>query len=268
MNLIQRIDDIAKESKAKVGIGVRYPHDWVVQFAEEAKDSADILLIGDEGKIKETGTKLEIFGSTDPERELVKLLVEGRIDAAVRGNLKASETLNHLKDQVGLKKVCRIALLQTASGNLFFLAPVGIDEGKNADEKVELIIRGCKFLKRLDFETKVGVLSGGRHGDVGRSEMVDRSLKEAEVVVHRVTKMGIDAAHHQILIEDAIKESNIIIAPDGISGNLIFRTLVFLGGGIGFGAPILMDKVFIDTSRAGDSYGRAIKLASALAGRL
>ncbi|MDY6865206.1 MAG: methanogenesis marker protein Mmp4/MtxX [Halobacteriota archaeon] len=268
MNLIDKIDDIAKESRSKVGIGVRYPHDRVVQLAEEVKDYAEILLIGDEEKIRETGTKLDILGSINPEEDLVKLLVSGRIDAAVRGNLKASETLNHLKIQVGLKKIFRIALLETASGDLFFLAPVGIDEGKNADEKVELIVRGCKFLKRLDFETKVGVLSGGRHGDLGRSEVVDRSLEEAEVVVRRVTDLGIDATHYQILIEDAIKESNIIIAPDGITGNLIFRTLVFLGGGMGYGAPILMDRVFIDTSRASDSYGRAIKLASALAGRL
>ncbi|MDL5501593.1 MAG: methyltransferase, partial [Candidatus Methanoperedens sp.] len=52
--------------------------------------------------------------------------------------------------------------------------------------------------------------------------------------------------------------------PDGISGNLIFRTLVFLGGGYGHGAPVLMEKVFVDTSRVGGHYTRAIMLASAL----
>ncbi len=35
--------------------------------------------------------------------------------------------------------------------------------------------------------------------------------------------------------------------PDGISGNLIFRMLVFLGGGYWYGAPVLMEKVFVDT---------------------
>nr|HML26066.1 methyltransferase [Methanomethylovorans sp.] len=63
-----------------------------------------------------------------------------------------------------------------------------------------------------------------------------------------------------------IKEANFLIAPDGISGNLIFRTLVFLGCGDGMGAPILMDKyVFVDTSRVGGHYAKAIMVAGALA---
>jgi len=76
--------------------------------------------------------------------------------------------------------------------------------------------------------------------------------------------MGISAKNYSILIEDAIKDANLIIAPDGISGNLIFRTLVFLGGGNGFGAPVLMEKVFVDTSRVKEDSARAIMLASAL----
>ena len=267
MNLLNKIDTIAKDSKARVGIGVVAPQDRVIRFAEGAKDFADVVLVGYEEEIITTGTELEIINSKCQEKELVKLLVDGEIDAAVRGNLRSSETLNQLKKQMNLEKIYRIALLKTASGDVFFLAPVGIDEGKNASEKIEIIRRGRELLRRFDVEAKVGVLSGGRFGDVGRSEIVDKSLKESELIVEEVTKIGIDAKHHQILIEDAVKESNIIIAPDGISGNLIFRTLVLLGSGIGFGAPILVEKVFIDTSRAAESYGRAIKLASALAER-
>ena len=33
-----------------------------------------------------------------------------------------------------------------------------------------------------------------------------------------------------------------LIAPDGISGNLVFRTLHFLGGGKALGAPILQHR--------------------------
>jgi len=39
---------------------------------------------------------------------------------------------------------------------------------------------------------------------------------------------------------------------------------VFLGGGHGYGAPVLMDKVFVDTSRVKEDAKRAIMLASAL----
>ena len=59
--------------------------------------------------------------------------------------------------------------------------------------------------------------------------------------------------HDEILIEKAIDDkSNLIIAPNGISGNLIYRTLVHLGGGKAYGA-IYMDigHIIIDTSRVG-----------------
>ena len=75
----------------------------------------------------------------------------------------------------------------------------------------------------------------------------------------------IDAKHYFILIEDAIKDgANFILAPDGISGNLIFRSIVLLGGGKGHGAVTLgMDEIYIDTSRSNDveGYKRALEFA-------
>jgi len=56
-----------------------------------------------------------------------------------------------------------------------------------------------------------------------------------------------------------------IIAPDGISGNFAFRTLLFLCRARAFGAPVLMEKVFVDSSRARGDFNGPIMLASALA---
>ncbi|MDD1704009.1 MAG: phosphotransacetylase, partial [Methanoregula sp.] len=67
------------------------------------------------------------------------------------------------------------------------------------------------------------------------------------------------------LIEDAIEDCGLIIAPDGISGNLVFRTLAFLGGGISHGAPVVnISKIFVDTSRASPNYTNALWRAAAL----
>jgi predicted methyltransferase MtxX (methanogen marker protein 4) len=96
---------------------------------------------------------------------------------------------------------------------------------------------------------------------------VDRSLEEADEVVARVSSSGVEAKHYQILIEEAAQDCNMIIAPDGISGNLIFRTLHFLGDGKALGAVVLnIDRVFVDTSRAKSSYIDSIAMASALVG--
>ena len=97
-------------------------------------------------------------------------------------------------------------------------------------------------------------------GDLGRHHNVDRSLADAELVA-RLS----GGVHYEILIEDAIRECGVIIAPDGISGNFIFRTLTFLGSGHGHGAPVMnIDKIFIDTSRATPHYANAIRLAECL----
>ena len=89
---------------------------------------------------------------------------------------------------------------------------------------------GAEHISRLGISPMIGVLSGGRIEDIGRNILVDRTLADGELVANRAMKLGLNAKHYTILIEEAIKESNFIVAPDGISGNLIFRTVAFLGG--------------------------------------
>ena len=163
-----------------------------------------------------------------PETALVSDLMTGAIDAAVRGTLPAKATLQALKTAAGVDHLERIALLETAGGKKFLFAPVGIDEGWTVADKLALIRKGRLVARRFGLPEKVGVLSGGRFGDVGRHARVDRSMADAELVA----RLG-DAVHCEILIEDAVESCGLIIAPDGISGNLVFRTLTFLGAGHG-----------------------------------
>lgn len=264
MSLLSDIENKARKNHARIGLGISKVSEKLVKSAQDASDYADVVLVGDEKEIKRIGTDLDIIHSDSPSEKLIELLLTGKIDGAVRGTLSATKTLSELKRSMNVKKLYRVALLETADGRPFFLAPVGIDEGNSVEDKVELIKRGAEHFRRLGVEMKVGILSGGRFEDKGRDKTVDRTLEDAESVTGKVRDLGIQAKNYSILIEDAIEEANFIIAPDGISGNLIFRTLVFLGGGYGHGAPVLMEKVFIDTSRVGGHYTRAIMLASAL----
>ncbi len=264
MDILSEIEKKARINHARIGLGIGELSEKLIKSAEEAGEYADVVLVGDEKKIKATGTGLEVIHSSEASRTLVELLASGDIDGAVRGTLSATKTLSMLKKSFGMKRLYRVALLETAGGIPFFLAPVGIDEGSSVDDKIELVKRGVEHIGRLGIEAKVGILSGGRFEDVGRDKNVDRTLRDAEIVTKELCDAGINATNYSILIEDAIEEVNFIIAPDGISGNLIFRTLVFLGGGHGYGAPVLMEKVFVDTSRVKEDAGRAIMLASAL----
>lgn len=265
MNILYEIEKKAKANHARIGLGMGVVSETLIRSAQDAREYADVVLVGDEEQIRVTGTELEIIHSTEASKKLVDMLVKGEIDGAVRGTLGATKTLSSLKKSLGMKKLYRIALMETADGIPFFLAPVGIDEGNSVEDKIELVKSGTELMKRLGIDAQVGILSGGRFEDRGRDSTVDRTLDEAEIVTQRLLDMGIRATNYSILIEDAVKGANFVIAPDGISGNLIFRTLAFLGGGHGYGAPVLMDKVFVDTSRAKGDVSRAIILASALA---
>jgi len=267
-NMIEAIRNRAKACRARVGVGIGIADDTaseaVISDIESACEFADVVLIGDEKELSATGTDLEIIHSDQPEVELVDRLVDGRIDAAVRGTLGATKTLGYLKSALGVSRLDRLALLTTADSVPFFLVPVGIDEGNSVADRVDLVSKSVNAIRRFGITEKVAVLSGGRFEDAGRSEIVDQSLADGEVVTERLCELGIDAKHYGILIEDAIGVANVIVAPDGITGNLIFRTLTFLGGGGGFGAPVLADLVFVDTSRVKVKFSDAIMLASAL----
>jgi len=266
-DLVDIIRKKAIQNRSKVAIGIRDATKKIISSAEEANDKgfAEVILVGNQQDLMSLGTYLEIVGTDEPEKVMVDLLASGHVDAAVRGTARAYDTLSYLKRTLGMKRLHRVALLTTADGTPFFIAPVGIDEGDDLADKMEFARLGSEHIRRFGIEPVLGVLSGGRMGDLGRNLRVDRTLADGEFIVNRLNEMGIKAKHYTILIEDAIKESNFILAPDGISGNLIFRTLVFLGCGDGMGAPVLMDRyVFVDTSRVGGHYTKAIMVAGAL----
>ncbi|PKL65335.1 MAG: phosphotransacetylase [Methanomicrobiales archaeon HGW-Methanomicrobiales-3] len=203
---------------------------------------------------------VSVIEHVQPEQALVGDLAAGTIAAAVRGTLPANSTLKALKNAMGVDHLERIALLETARGRKFLLAPVGVDEGWTIEEKTELIRKGQAIAKKFGLPEKVGVLSGGRLGDIGRHQRVDTSITDAQVVAELT-----GATHCEILIEDAVETCGLIIAPDGISGNLIFRTLVFLGAGHGHGAPVVnISRIFVDSSRASPNYTNALLLAASL----
>jgi len=200
----------------------------------------------------------------DPEM-LVDDLATGKIDAAIRGDMSSSVLLPILKRRMGLKALQRIVFLELLNGKMIIMAPVGIDEGWSDAQREELARQSVKMAKRIGLGTKIAVMSGGRCEDVGRCKAVDRSIGSARHIEKQLKSEGYDAYHCQILIEDAVENADILIAPEGITGNIIFRTLHFIGGAKALGAPVVnLDKVFIDTSRVKTDYTDSIALAMRL----
>ena len=246
----------------RIGIGIAEDPDKVIASANRVSGPFETICYCHPDVVdRKTAQKnVQVLEHPHPEQALVDDLVSGKIDAAVRGTLPSNSTLKALKKAMGVDHLERIALLETVHGKKFLLTPVGVDEGWTVEEKLELIKKGRIIAKKIGLPEKVGVLSGGRLGDRGRHPRVDASMAEAEIVA----RQG-NATNCEILIEDAVETCGLIIAPDGISGNLIFRTLTLLGGGLAHGAPVAnISRIFVDSSRASPNYTNALLLAASL----
>ncbi len=201
----------------------------------------------------------------ESEDQLIELLTSGAVDAAIRGSLSASLIMSKLKNIY--PELYRASYIEIKNKK-FLLAPVGIDEGETVSQKFQIAILGSKFLEAEGIKPSIAVLSSGRPHDKGRNKRVDESMDAGEELTELIQKRSIDVKHYYALIEDAITDgANFIIAPDGIVGNTIFRTLVLVAGANSYGAVALgMKEIYIDTSRSQDleGYKRALKFANCL----
>ena len=257
---VKSLRDLSQAKRARIGIGIWNANEDLIASLQSATKFADLLLVGEPC----CDCSFDYHPTKEPWKELVRLLAEGEIEGAVRGNLPAGRTMKALAEQFDIR-VMRLALLEL-SGWAFLLGPVGIDEGETVQDRLSLVLEGAKFLQGMGVAPKAAVLSGGRMEDRGRCERVDRSLAEGELIAAAAREAGLQASHKGILIESC-RGDDIVIAPDGVSGNLIFRTMLLLCGAESYGAPVLMDKIFIDSSRARTGFDGPVLLASAMARR-
>jgi len=222
-----------------------------------------------------TAARLHGLGCTvrleryDSPRGLVLALRDGTLDAAVRGTLSSSETMSELKSAFGLDEVMRVAVLADRTRKPFLLAPVGIDEGNSLQDRQRLAAAASAYFGRLGWKLTVGVLSKGRPEDSGRGDMIRKSLEEGEKLASDLAEAGSDSKHYAILVEQAVAERDLVIAPDGVSGNLMFRMLHLVGGCEAFGAPVVnLGRAFVDTTRAKSDFSDAVMMAAGLARNL
>ncbi|MBU4194504.1 MAG: phosphotransacetylase [Actinobacteria bacterium] len=187
-------------------------------------------------------------------------LESGEIRAAVRGSLPAKELLGSLAALNAGLSIRRIALVTLPGGKPFLLGPVGIDEGGTLAGMRALVEDAGEFCSLLGWEPRVAVLSRGRSEDAGRGKDIARSIRRGE----RLESIP-GVRHYYITVEEAIGWANCVIAPDGVTGNLMYRTLTRLGAGSSLGALYFpLGLHLADTSRNGtvEEYAGAIALAN------
>lgn len=281
MKILQRYEIKAKK-KPPINIGIGFgdftPHSQKIITAslDFLKNfNSAITLFGKKETLEQISQnkidlRLKIIECQAPEISAINALKQNSIQALIRGSLSSSKFLKNLKGTLETGVINRLAILETVTEDQFFYGPVGIDECNTLENKINFIEKALKEFQEIKIVPKISILSGGRLGDIGRDIKVTQTIKDAIEIVDVLKKKypKLMISHNEILIEEALdNKSNLIIAPDGISGNLVYRTLVHLGGGKAYGAIYMgIGKTIIDTSRVGDYsefYG-ALVLALAL----
>ncbi|WP_457557318.1 hypothetical protein [Candidatus Harpocratesius sp.] len=264
----------------------------------------DLQEFSDLKLVLEQDGRIETVSNQQPELFLIKCLFNSSEfitdqghkiispKAAIRGAFSSSKFLFTLRKFlvntepienipfIPNNLVSRLALLETAQGKQFFFAGVGIDEVNSLESKQAMILLSRKLFQKLGWNLHVGILSGGRLSDKGRDPRVDQTIDEARQLEDIFSSkdqedqnnLEFKVNHYQILIEQSISDkANLLIAPDGISGNLIYRTLIHLGEGKSFGAIYLnmllqYGRIIIDCSRVAPIFelDGAISLAAGL----
>lgn len=199
------------------------------------------------------------------DEALVDAILDSEVDAVIRGSLPASKVMKSLKSNFSNDFIFR-ATYVIDEDKEFLLTPVGIDEGESIDNKLQIAIECGNFLKKQNKEPKIAVLAEGRNGDYGRSKRISDSIDDSEKLTDLINeKTDFDVKNYYILIEKALDDGcNVIIAPDGIFGNVLFRSFVLINSWPSYGAVTFgLSKVYIDTSRdqSEEGYVRSIELA-------
>lgn len=200
------------------------------------------------------------------DEDLVKSVLDDNIAAVIRGSLPASNIIQELKEYY--PNLSRATYVNGEEYE-FLLSPVGIDEGKNVDERFDIALNCVDFLKKFGKDPKIAILAEGRDDDFGRGSEVSNSIADSKKLTKLIEEnTDENVKNYFILIEKAIQDkSNIIIAPNGRVGNIIFRTLVLLNSWPSYGAITFgIDRIYIDTSRdqSIEGYVRSLTLADDL----
>jgi predicted methyltransferase MtxX (methanogen marker protein 4) len=123
-------------------------------------------------------------------------------------------------------------------------------------------------LEEWNVTPSFGLLAADFTEDKGELDIVDKSIEETEELAAELNRRygsRYSVKNYAHLINEAVENSNFIVPIDGIIGNFIYRTLLYLGGATEYGSPVLIEENIIDNSRYNDRFSTHIIMAAARA---
>ncbi|MFO7721781.1 MAG: bifunctional enoyl-CoA hydratase/phosphate acetyltransferase [Bacteroidales bacterium] len=251
------------------------------------------ILVGDEVVVKKICNKIgfnsgsmEIIHEPDGYKAAVKavqLIREGKADIMMKGHVSTGPLLKAILDKEnGLRKgglLSHIALYESPYYHkLIGVTDAAMNVAPTFEEKVEILNNAVEaFLKLGVKEPKVAVIGAvetvnpkmeatvhaamltmmNRRGQI-RNCLVDGPL----AIDNAVSK---EAAIHKGIVSDVAGDADILLAPDINAGNVLYKTLGFLGGAVSAAVLMGASVPVVLTSRSDSDRSKMLSIALAAA---
>lgn len=250
--------------KKRVAIGMLDPALGIIESLEEAKQFANIIVVG---------TPIDGFDSIEEKNErkasdcLIALLQSKRVDAIVRGQIYYTHYHDSMNEYFEFKRdVMCPYLLRDHCRNEWFITPVVHHDDASVDGRCYLSSQTARICEALGNNAVIAVLAPDKKSEMGYSDVVDKGILDAEAIVAKLISDGFNARMVELRIDLAASGANIVVPMDGIVGNFVYRSLGSLGGATLVGGFTLTNRfVSIDTSQSQKGFSHAIESAVAMA---
>ncbi|MFC1663435.1 hypothetical protein ACFL04_04750 [Patescibacteria group bacterium] len=247
---------LAAKKKRKIGIVIMRPTDETIASIKKAIEFADITVVG----AKVEGLENIVVDDQDKASEaLINLLKEEKVEGIVRGQAKDSYTFELFHKLYGKekppsnRKVCPCIMESPDGKTSFVLTSASIYHDMTLDDKKYLADKTIQYMEEvLKIKPKIGVMSSRRPtGLVGQYPILEDFAKNSEGLATYLRGKGYEVKEVYIELETAVAwGANYIIPTIGMIGNVIFRSLAYLGGWKLISCPYLdLGVVYEDGSR-------------------
>ncbi|MFH1159546.1 MAG: hypothetical protein V1733_01180 [bacterium] len=252
----------AASGKQRIGIGILHPDEAIVESLTRATEFCEVTVFG------KAISKVPFIHTKTPEQALVTALKLREVDAIVRGQATATVLRSELVCQFGYPPdiIKDLGVVKDNLGRVFIPLAISNAQGWTVDQKIILIEEAIELLGLLNLPVKVGVTSGVRPETLGKNQTLDQTHRDAETIVNLLRK-DFQIENYFIEIEKAIADQcTILVFANGMVGNHVLRSLVFLGqvkiyGGIISG----IDQLVVESFRNAPGFYEYLEFANALA---
>jgi phosphate butyryltransferase len=290
---MQEIIDYTKNmGKKKVAVAVAQDED-VLQSIHEAYNLGliDVSLIGDKEKIFQIADKLnfdvskyDIVKEIDPikaARIAVDMVSSRRADVLMKGMIKTADLLKVVLDKdIGLRTgrvLSHVGVVEVEHYHkLLFITDGGMNINPDLKQKADIIQNAVDIANSLGIEKpKVAVLASVEVVNAAMqctldaaalSKMADRGQIKNCIIdgpLAMDNAINLAAAEHKGIKSEVAGDADILLVPDIESGNILLKSLVFLGKGKPCGVIAGSKAPIVVTSRADDYMAKLYSIALA-----